>query len=83
MDDQRLERIENKLDKFGDHLAAIDVTLAAQHVSLETHIKRTELLEQEVKPIQKHVDMVNGALKLIGILAMIAAIIEAVYLLVK
>jgi len=77
-DDKRLERIEQKLDDSNDHLASIDVTLAAQHVSLREHIRRTAALEQEMKPIKKHIDMVSGALKLIGLLAAIGAIYEAV-----
>lgn len=78
MDDKKLNRIEEKLDDTNDHLASIDVTLAAQHVSLKEHIRRTTILEQEIRPIKKHVDMMNGALKLIGVLALIAGIIETI-----
>lgn len=77
-DDKRLERIETKLDDIGDHLGQINVTLAAQHVSLKEHIRRTALLEQEMKPVKKHVYMVNGALKLLGVLALLATIIEGI-----
>lgn len=80
MDDKRLERIETKLDDTNEHLASIDVTLASQHVSLKHHIRRTELLEKELAPIKRHVDMVNGALKLLGILASILAITETIHM---
>jgi archaellum component FlaC len=73
MDDKRLERIESKLDATNSHLSSIDVTLASQHESLKYHIKRTELLEAELKPIKKHVDMVAGAFKLIGLTAALGA----------
>lgn len=76
-------RIEDKIDKISDRLNSIDVTLAKNTVSLEEHIKRTNLLEEEVKPIKKHVDMIEGALKLIGVLAMIAAIIETIHTVFK
>lgn len=75
-DDRRLERIEMKIDDTNDHLAKIDITLGAQHISLKEHIRRTTLLESELRPIKKHVDMVNGALKLLAILALIAGIIQ-------
>lgn len=78
MSDERDVRIENKLDKVVEHIGSIDATLAAQHVSLTEHIRRTNLLEQEIAPIKKHVNMVSGALKLILILAAIGGGIEGV-----
>lgn len=75
-DDKRLERIENKVDTIKDHLGSMDATLQGQHISLKEHMRRTELLEKQVEPIKKHVDMMTGALKLLGVLATIAAIYE-------
>lgn len=77
MQDDRLNRIESKVDKLDDHLGSIDVTLAAQHESLKLHIKRTELLEMQLEPVKKHVATVNGAIKFIGVLAIFASIAEA------
>ena len=78
MDDKRLARIEDKLDDTAQRLTNIDVTLAAQHVSIKEHIRRTNILEAEMKPIKTHVDMVKGGLKLIAIAAMVAGIIEVI-----
>lgn len=79
MDDpNRLVRIEDKLDQVSDKLHAVDITLAAQHVSLEDHIRRTELLEEEVRPIKRHVDRVNGALKLLGVLLLVFELYKAI-----
>lgn len=78
-DDKRLERIELKVDDLGDHLTSIDITLAAQHVSLREHIKRSNMLEAKMAPIEKHVAMVSGALKLLGVLATIFAILQALH----
>lgn len=75
-DDKRLERIEKKLDDSNEHLSAIDSTLAAQHVSLRDHMRRTALIEQELRPIKAHVSRVEGALKLLAILATMAALVE-------
>ncbi len=73
---KRLERIEAKIDDSADHLASIDVTLGVQSIQLRDHIRRTTLLEQELRPIRKHVNMVQGALKLITLAAAMAAIVE-------
>lgn len=76
-DSERIVRIENKIDAMGDKISSIDSTLAAQHQSLKYHIKRTDLLEKTIVPLQKHVNMVNGIFKLIGILAFLATIVTA------
>lgn len=75
-----LDKIDKKVDKLDDRLDKIDVHLAEYNSHLEIHIKRTNLLEEEVKPIVKHVYMVNGALKLLassGILLTIYKVLEA------
>lgn len=72
--DSRIVRIENKIDKVVEHIGSIDVTLSAQHVSLAEHIRRTNALEAKVQPIEKHAAMVSGALKLIGMMSVIATI---------
>jgi hypothetical protein len=76
MDD--LKRFEFKLDKIDQRINNIDVTLAAQHESLKDHIRRTNILEDQIKPIQKHVAMVDGITKFIGLLGILAGIAEAV-----
>ena len=55
----------------------IDVTLAKQSVILTEHVKRSTMLEEQLKPVQKHVAMVDGALRLLGILLVIAGVIAA------
>lgn len=72
----QLMRIEQKLDQVVDHIGEINTTLAKQEVSLAEHIRRTNLLEAKVEPLQKHVLMVNGIVKFIITLSAIAAIIE-------
>jgi hypothetical protein len=80
--DDRIIRIEDKIDKVMEHTSSIDITLAKQHVILEEHVKRTNLLEEKLEPIQKHVNMVHGALKLIGLIATIAAIGESIAIII-
>lgn len=82
MKDQ-LGRIETKLDKITDKLSSLDITTAQQQVTLNDHIRRTEILEGEVIPLKKHVDMVSGALKLIALAGTVAIIAEAVHLIMS
>ena len=81
MDDKRLERIEAKIDDIGDHLSSIDVTLKGQHVSIKDHIRRTAILEKQVIPLMRRKAMVDGLIVIIGLMASIAAIIEAIHFL--
>lgn len=78
MDDKRLDRIENKLDKIADAQSEMNSTLASQHVSLEDHIRRTNILESEIKPLKKRVNMVDGVLRFLGVIAILAGIYQAV-----
>ncbi len=76
MDD--LKRFEFKLDKIDQRINNIDVTLSSQAEVLKEHVRRTNLLEEQIRPIQKHVAMVDGITKFIGILGILAGIAEAV-----
>lgn len=83
MSDDRLERIESKLDKVVEHISSIDSTLAAQHVSLDDHIRRTELLEKDVAPLKAHDNMRAGAFKLTGLVLGLCAAIEGIVMLLE
>ena len=74
MSDDRLIRIEEKIDAINEHLGRIDVTLAKQHDQLEYHIKRTNLLEEQVRPISEHVTFMKVLAKWLGVAALFAAI---------
>jgi hypothetical protein len=77
-DSQRLERVEDKLDKVGDAISSINITLAKQAVVLEEHVKRSTMLEEQFKPIRKHVDVVHGILKLISLLGICSGLIHMI-----
>jgi hypothetical protein len=72
------KRLDTYLERIAERLTSMDITLAKQSVLLDEHIKRTNLLEEQIRPIQKHVAMVNGALKALGVLALILGIVEAI-----
>jgi len=69
-------KFDAKLDKVVDKITCIEVTLGKQHVCLEEHIRRTNLLEDQMKPVTEHVAMVHGILKFVGFLALLGTIIE-------
>lgn len=73
-----LIRIEDKLEKLAEQNAEQNVILGKQSVILDEHVKRTNILESTIKPIQHHVSMVQGAFKFIGLLATAFAIAAAI-----
>ena len=76
--DEKFQRLENKLDTLGDKLSDIDKTLVRNTVSLEDHVRRTNLLEEKLAPVEKHVAMIQGVAKFIALLAALLAIAKAV-----
>lgn len=70
-----LHEISKALERLDNSVDSINVTLAKQEVHLAEHIRRTELLEEEMKPVRDHVNRVNSLLLIIGgIFAVIAAV---------
>lgn len=74
--DNQLDRIENKVDKINDHLAKVDVTLVSQHLTLLDHTSRSTKLEEIVLPMQTKINYVEGFLKGLGLLGIIAGIAD-------
>jgi len=70
--------IDQKLDKILNDVGEIKVVQAAQHVTLQEHIRRTELLEEDIKPIKRHVWMTEGIVKFIGLMGVFAGIVEVI-----
>lgn len=68
--------VDQKLDKIVDTLGQQAVTLERLTVTVEDHVRRTNILEADIVPIKKHVWMVNGALKFIGVIGILVAIAE-------
>lgn len=61
-------------DKIHETLGEIKVTLAVNTASLQEHIKRTNILEDEIKPIKAHVAVVSPLLKIAVAVATAVAI---------
>jgi archaellum component FlaC len=62
MDDKRLDRIENRLD-------SIDY-------NLEKHMKRSDNLEEQIKPMKELMVDMRAFYRVLKILAVIATIVE-------
>lgn len=69
-------RVEDKLDKVADDISQINATLVGQAADIKYHIKRTDMLEAKIQPIEKHMIMINGALKFAGGIALFIGVIE-------
>jgi hypothetical protein len=54
MNDERLDRIEGKLDKLVDQAGVTNVTLARLTDSVEIHEKRSDALEKNQAPMMIH-----------------------------
>lgn len=74
--DTRIIRIEDKIDAVKDTLGEINVTLSSQHESLKCHMARTDALEAIVLPLHRQSVMLQGVLRLVGVLALIGGIAE-------
>ena len=56
-----------KLDKINDRIDKVDKHLAVYSNQLEFYIKRTDLIEEELKPLKSSFFKTQGALDFLGI----------------
>lgn len=68
------DMLEGRLTSIESTLHNMDKTLAVNTEHLADHMRRTALIEEELKPVVKHVEQMRGAAKLLGLLALIATI---------
>jgi archaellum component FlaC len=61
-----LNHLEEKLDRIVSAINRIDKTLAGQAAQLKEHMRRTELLETQVKPLWNWFQRAKGATVLAG-----------------
>jgi Mg2+ and Co2+ transporter CorA len=74
-----LEKIEQKLEKIDEKMDNIERHLAVYNAQLRFHIKRTDMLESEVKPLKIHLHKVQGVLTFVGVIATIITVIVTIY----
>ena len=75
-DTKLMDLIINKLNALDESLVSIDKTLVKQEAQLAEHIRRTNALEAKLEPVEAHVNKVNGAFILIGVLSTLLGILK-------
>ena len=74
-------RLFDKLEKIEARLDEMAFTLVEQEINLREHMRRSEMLEQKLEPVEKHVEQVKGVgtfLTYLGIVAGVAAAVWAI-----
>lgn len=66
--------MENKIDYIVEQIGGINKTLEFQSKQLEEHIRRTEMLENRLVPIEDHVKFIRGLVKVTSYLATLASL---------
>ena len=73
-----IDRIYESLDKIDSELTELRIISAKQEENIKEHIRRTELAEenltllrQEIEPLKQHVIVINGILRVIGVVSVI------------
>lgn len=70
----KLDKIDSKIENVDSRLNEMDKTLVKQELNLAEHMRRTDLLENKLEPVEKHVERMQGALKLVVIIGTIVGI---------
>jgi len=69
------KRLEDKLEDVGEHLLGIKEILGKQQSSIDEHIRRTNLLEDVVKPLVEQKQQFEGFLKFAKVAVKIGGLI--------
>jgi hypothetical protein len=79
----KFDKIDNKLDSIEASQAETNIILDKQEVNIAIHVKRTNILEDKIVPIEKFMEVVNGILKAIGGLAILISIVTGIIKIVQ
>ncbi len=81
-----IERLDSKLESVEGNILEIKINQARQQVSLDEHMRRTQLAEDnitllrsEVKPISTHVAFFGVMSKILGLLGVLVGIAAGLY----
>lgn len=73
-----LDRIEKKVDKLDERLDSAEKVAIKQEINLAEHMKRSDLLEKKLEPVENHVKYMNGALKGLAIVSLIVGVVAGI-----
>ncbi len=65
---EQLTRLEDKVDKIADTGVKQEVNLARLTVSVEEHVRRTNILEEQIKPLIKQSTIISWVCKVLALL---------------
>lgn len=81
-----IDQLFEKIDKLDDRLDSVEKHLAVYNAELKTHIEGVvqnrsfvKKIDQDIQPLKKHVYMVEGGLKLLGILSLLSGLAYSVF----
>lgn len=78
MNENKLDKIVEKIDMIRDDIAEIKVDLAKHIYRTDIAEENIELLREELRPVEKHVEQMKGALNLVKILGVILGVILSI-----
>ena len=88
--ESKIDKIDAKTDRLDERLDRIDVHMAVYNEQLKIHIEGVKQVREEnaalaaeVKPIARKVHYAEGAIKFIGLIAVIGGIIEVISLIAR
>ena len=81
------DKQESNHQEIDKRLDTIEKVLIVQETNLQLHMKRSDNLEKlvegirekDIEPVKKHVNMVEGSLKLIGLIGLIVSILTGLF----
>lgn len=62
----RFDKIEEKIDKIDEKLLDMSQWVQRNAISLEEHMRRTDLLEKKLEPVEDHVAQVRAGTKILA-----------------
>ena len=84
------ERIFQSLDKISEDISDLKVVVGKQEENIKEHMRRTEIAEEnlalireEIEPLKNHVVVINGVLKIVGIVAIIIGAAASVFKIIE
>jgi hypothetical protein len=79
----KFDELHTRLDNLDKKQDEMNETLVRNTVSLEVHVKRTDMLEAEIKPMKSFMTVVNAGLKIIGAGAVLVSLVTGIIQIVK
>lgn len=77
--DAQLVHLAKQLESLDKRLDKVDKHLAVNNTLLDIHIKRTNILEEEFRPVRDHVKNVQWLAKLIAAIVATAAAVTSIF----